>query len=347
MGARMGTKTLVMGWFSFERADATAGDLIAKNVVCEWLESAGRDCDVALAAPFQGGIEIESVGGGDYEHVAFVCGPFFKNDLLRRFQPSKLVGVNLSMVAPVEEWNPFDLLLERDSTAAIRPDITVLGGPPEELPEQSADGAPVGVVLMDPDDVPADRVHHFATNEAVERLIASRQAGAVRIDTRLDVPNRSGLRTPGEVETAIACRDLVVTTRLHGLVLAVKNGVPAMAIDPIPGGGKLTRQARSIEWPLILAADAPAEELERAFDHGLTPEARRLAARSRDLARVALGSVRRRFIEAMRSPVDESWGDGRRQGGWLGNGAPTASGPSGWVRRVARRISAARPVRQR
>jgi Polysaccharide pyruvyl transferase len=344
----MGTKTLVMGWFSFERADATAGDLIAKNVVCEWLESAGRDYDVALAAPFEGGIEIESVGGGDYEHVIFVCGPFFRNDLLRRLEPSKLVGVNLSMVAPVAEWNPFDLLMERDSTAASRPDITFLGATPEELPEQRADRVPaVGVVLMDPDDVPADREHHEAANEAVERLIASRPAETVRIDTRLDVPNRAGLRTPAEVEGGIACRDLVITTRLHGLVLAIKNGVPATAVDPIPGGGKLTRQARSIEWPLILAADAPAEELERAFDHCLTPEARGLAARSRDLARKALAPVRRRFIEAMRSPVDESWGDGRRRGGWLGDGAPTASGPSGWARRVARRISAALPVRQR
>jgi Polysaccharide pyruvyl transferase len=343
----MGTKTLVMGWFSFEQADATAGDLIAKNVVCEWLESAGRNYDVALAVPFDGGIEIESVGGGEYEHVVFVCGPFFRNDLLRRFKPSKLVGVNLSMVAPVEEWNPFDLLLERDSTAASQPDITVLGAAPEGLPEQLAEGAPaVGVVVMDPDDVPADREHHEQANEAVERLIGSRQAEAVQIDTRLDVPNRSGLRTPGEVETAIACRDLVITTRLHGLVLAIKNGVPAMAVDPIPGGGKLTRQARSIEWPLILAADAPAEELERAFDHCLTPEARGLAARSRDLARAALGPVRRRFIEAMRSPVNESWGDGRRQGEWLGNRAPTASGPSGWANRIARRISAAL-VRQR
>lgn len=34
--------------------------------------------------------------------------------------------------------------------------------------------------------------------------------------------------------------DVVVTTRLHGLVLALKNGVPALAVDPVaaaPGGG--------------------------------------------------------------------------------------------------------------
>jgi len=340
----MATKTLVMGWFSFEQADATAGDLIAKDVVCEWLESAGRTYEVALAAPFDGGVSLDSIDPGDYSHVIFVCGPFFKNNLLRRFERSKLVGVNLSMVEPVEEWNPFDLLLERDSSQISRPDITFLAAGQSPLREPG-DGPAIGVVRMDPEEVPADSGHHEAANRAIGRILDSRE-GASSIDTRLDIPNRSGLRTPKEVEGMIASMDLVLTTRLHGLVLAIKNRVPAVAVDPIPGGGKLIRQAHSIGWPLVFGADAPKSDLERAFDLCLTDEAVAMAERSRKVALDALADTRASFIEAMSAPSSGAdWGDGRRRRAWV-EAAPDGS-RSGWGRRVARRLSAALRCGQR
>ena len=52
---------------------------------------------------------------------------------------------------------------------------------------------------------------------------------------------RRELRTAEEVESLIARMDVVLTTRLHGLVLALKHGVPVVAIDPIAGGAKLRR----------------------------------------------------------------------------------------------------------
>jgi polysaccharide pyruvyl transferase WcaK-like protein len=48
--------------------------------------------------------------------------------------------------------------------------------------------------------------------------------------------------------------DVVVTTRLHGLVLALKRGIPALAIDPIDGGAKVRRQATVLGWPAIIDA---------------------------------------------------------------------------------------------
>ena len=50
-------KALVAGWFSFEQMGASAGDLMARDLVCEWLDEAGRAYDVALAAPFEGGVD--------------------------------------------------------------------------------------------------------------------------------------------------------------------------------------------------------------------------------------------------------------------------------------------------
>ena len=45
-------KALVAGWFSFEDMGATAGDLLARDMACEWLNHAGYTYDVALALPF-------------------------------------------------------------------------------------------------------------------------------------------------------------------------------------------------------------------------------------------------------------------------------------------------------
>ena len=42
-------KTLVAGWFSFVEGHATAGDLLARDVACRWLEEAGQRFDIALA----------------------------------------------------------------------------------------------------------------------------------------------------------------------------------------------------------------------------------------------------------------------------------------------------------
>jgi polysaccharide pyruvyl transferase WcaK-like protein len=68
--------------------------------------------------------------------------------------------------------------------------------------------------------------------------------------------------------------DLVITTRLHGLVLALKNGVPAIAIDPIPRGFKIEGQAHTVGWPVVLPVDGLTNErLEEAFDCCLTADA--------------------------------------------------------------------------
>jgi hypothetical protein len=56
--------------------------------------------------------------------------------------------------------------------------------------------------------------------------------------------------------------DLVVTTRLHGLVLALKNAVPTLAADPVAGGAKVSAQAQAWSWPAVVCAQ-PDGSLDR------------------------------------------------------------------------------------
>src|SRR5262249_52775323 len=262
-------RILVTGWFSFEDGHATAGDLLACELICEWLKAAGCGYDVALVPALGVGVDWRSVDPQCYSHVVFVCGPFADGpnvrELLDRFACCRLIGVNLSMLVPLDQWNPFDLLLERDSSADARPDITFLS--------QGTRVPVVGVILVEPHEGALDQV----ANQAIHRLIQSREMVAVPIDTRLDT-NTSRLRSAAEVESLIARMDLVITTRLHGLVLALKNGVPAIAIDPIPRGFKIERQAHTVGWPVVLPVDELTNErLEKAFDFCLTEEARKTA----------------------------------------------------------------------
>ena len=123
---------------------------------------------------------------------------------------------------------------------------------------------------------------------------------AVEIDTRLDT-NSTGLRTPAEVESLIARMDLVLTTRLHGLVLALKNWIPAVVIDPVAGGAKVQRQADTIGWPLIFAADAVNDDLlQKAFDYCLTASAKAKAKECSERAVKALYEMRQHFISALK-----------------------------------------------
>ncbi len=288
---RQGNKTLLAGWFSFEWGHATAGDLLAGDLACEWLECAGCSYDVALAPPFRGGVDWRSVDPQNYSNVVFVCGPFenggLESEFLSRFASCNVIGLNLSMLVPLDVWNPFDTLLERDSSARVCPDVVFLS--------HQARVPVVGVVLVEPYPAGATQV----ANAAIRRLVNSREVSMVAIDTRLDT-NDTGLRSSAEIESLIARMDLVVTTRLHGTVLALKNGVPAIAIDPEVGGAKIRRQAEKIGWPVVFNVDDLTDEtLQEAFDYCLTEDARAKARECCQRAVKILQEVRDQFISAL------------------------------------------------
>ncbi len=288
-------KTLLAGWFSFEQMGATAGDLMTRDLAKQWLQSAGHTVDVAVAAPFSGGVDWQSVDPAQYSDVVFVCGPFGNGwpitEFLERFPKARRIGLNLTMLEPLETWNPFDLLLERDSSRTSRPELAFLSDQPK-VPV-------VGVVFVHAQPEYKSGLHQ-AANDAICRLTRSRQIAVVQIDTRLDL-NATGLRTSAEVESLIARMDVVLTTRLHGTVLALKNGVPAIAIDPIPGGAKIRRQAETIGWSFSFIADQLSDqELAQALEYCLTSEARQRARECAERARQNLLDVRAEFIAGVR-----------------------------------------------
>lgn len=287
-------KTLVAGWFSFRDGHATAGDLLTRDLACEWLEQAGYPYDVAVAPPFEPGIDLERVNPREYSQLLFVCGPFQQGELearlLDRFSHCRLLGLNLSMDLPLEEWNPFDFLVERDSSAGANADIVFLA--------KSGRVPVVGICLVE--DYPGAMVER--ANSIIRQYAATRSMAVVSVDTRLDC-NSTGFRNPAEIESLIARMDVLITTRLHGMVLALKNGVPVIAIDPVAGGAKIQRQARTIGWPMVFNADTVTkDDLRRAMDSCLSDRARHEARACAERAARMVEGIRDAFVAALKHP---------------------------------------------
>jgi len=291
-------KVLLAGWFSFEQMGATAGDLLCRDLTGKWLREAGITHDIAVAHPFIDGVDWRVLAPNDYTHLIFVCGPFGNgppvDEMLQAFAHCEMIGLNLSMLQDLNEWDPFKLLIERDSSRTARPDLVFLTDGPR-VPV-------IGVVLVHPQGEYGDRGMHQQANDLIERVLAQREAALVRIDTRLD-ENSTGLRTPAEVESLIARTDAVITTRLHGLVMSIKNGVPAVAVDPIRGGAKIVRQGQSLGWPLVTSADkADESQLSQWLDQCLTQGVHDRAQRCAADAKQALGDIHTQCMAALGTP---------------------------------------------
>lgn len=289
-------KILVAGWFSFERMGATAGDLMVLNLVSEWLDDSGYPHDTAVAPPFTRGVDLEKVDPAEYSDLVFVCGPFGNGppitELLNKFENCRLHGLDLSMLQSLNKWNPFDELYERDSSRTSRADLVFLAR--QQLVPV------VGVVLVHPQEEYGKRSQHECINGIVDNLLSKRHLVRVPIDTRLDI-NATSLRSAPEVESLIARMDAVVTTRLHGLVLSLRNGIPPLVIDPIAGGAKVTHQAKAIGWPMIFNTENVSDSgLAQGLDFCLSYEGRSKAVECNRRAVNSISGIRNDFLAGLK-----------------------------------------------
>jgi hypothetical protein len=292
-------RVLIAGWFSFDDMGATAGDIIARDIICQWLSEAGVQWEVADCSkfPFKGGVNWRQVNSNDYTDLVFVCGPFGNGwpvtDLLNHFPNCRLIGLNLSLMESLDVWNPFSLLIERDSSRQNNPDVTFFGKPPA-VPL-------VGIILSHKQKEYGSRALHEKANAAIEKLLENLEVTRVPIDTSL-LNNKGFLRTSGEVEALMARMDIIITTRLHGTVLALKNGVPVIPIDPIAGGAKITRQVRTVDWPILFNAEfLESKALTSAFEYCLTETARLKAKECAQKAIEKVELVHQNFLEQINS----------------------------------------------
>ena len=208
-------------------------------------------------AKYGDGVDWERADPADYTHLVWVCGPMTRGPrqtaLRERFRGCRTVAVDVSLLDELGGWNPYDAVVERDSATTARPDISFLAG--GDLPPV------VGLCVIERQREYGERGEHAAAVEALRRLVDSRPMAVVEIDSRIK-PRRPGRRTPGEVEALLGRMDVVLTNRLHGLVLALKHarrstsrcdiadGTALFVVDAerTKAGGKATIERTDL-WP--------------------------------------------------------------------------------------------------
>jgi hypothetical protein len=100
---------------------------------------------------------------------------------------------------------------------------------------------------------------HNDVHDCLRSWLSTLDCARVPVDTRLACDDWSTCATPDQFLALVKRFDAVITTRLHGLVLALHASVPALAVDPIHGGGKVTAQADALGWPAAVDAEGSSD----------------------------------------------------------------------------------------
>jgi hypothetical protein len=292
-------RVLVTGWSSFLDGEATAGDVLSMEAVRDSLTKAAIGVDVAWSPGLRSdGVLLARVDPNAYTHLLFVCGPAHGRQIRQlhdRFAHCRRLAVGVSVVAPLDPAvTGFHEVIARDGGGAgSRRDLAA--GP------RCAQVPVVGVVLAHAQHEYGDQQRHDDVHVTLTSWLGRQDCARVLFDTRLDGHDWRFARTPGQLESMIRRLDMVVTTRMHGLVLALKNGVPALAVDPIIGGAKVTAQAGAWAWPAVVPAGALTEaSLAHWWDWCRCAEGQAHAARCR--LQACQGSVLEQLLHALTEP---------------------------------------------
>ncbi|MFJ9780074.1 polysaccharide pyruvyl transferase family protein [Amycolatopsis sp. NPDC101161] len=244
-------RVLLTGWASFLHGEATAGDVLSLRAVGTALAQAGIDHDVVWSPGFRPGTRhLPDSPPEDYTHVVFACGPVHGpqvRSLHDRYAPCRRIALGVSVPDPEDPAaTGFHRIFPRDD--GVTPDLS-LAAPVSKTPV-------LGVVLAPHQPEYGGAGRHDEVHDALTAWVAGLDCARVPLDTRLAHEDWQRCATPDQFVSLLSTMDAVVTTRLHGLVLGLKAGVPVVAVDPVAGGGKVTAQAKALGWPVVAAEDA-------------------------------------------------------------------------------------------
>jgi hypothetical protein len=271
-------RVLLTGWFSFLHGEATAGDLLAWSAVCRELDRSRIAYDTAWSPSFRPeGPSLDAVRPEDYSLLIFVCGPLHGEHvagLHMRFARCRRIAVNVTVLDPSDPAAVgFDLVMPRDAPRRT-PQIDLSAGPAAE----TAAVPVIGVAIASGQGEYGGNRRHQRVNECLAAWLREADLCTVPLDTRLDRNDWTLAREPAQFISLLRRLDTVVTTRLHGLAIALANGVPALAVDPVAGRGKVSAQAAAWHWPIVLTEDRCAPpELDAALARCLSPVGRQRA----------------------------------------------------------------------
>jgi hypothetical protein len=244
-------RIVVAGWPSFVDGEATAGDVLAMCRVAEVLRGPGRRVEQLLSPVLDPSADsATTVDPTGCALLVFACGPVRGRQvaaLHERFPAARRVAVGVSVPDPHDPAaTGFHRVVARDidGCVAATPDLCWSAPEPAPLPV-------VGVVLAPGQPEYGDRRRHDDVHTVLTRWLTGLDVARVALDTRIDPRDWRCFATADQFRAVLGRLDVLVTTRLHGLVLGARAGVPVLAVDPVAGGAKVAAQGRAAGLPVL------------------------------------------------------------------------------------------------
>ncbi|MCA1224831.1 polysaccharide pyruvyl transferase family protein [Saccharopolyspora sp. 6M] len=300
-------RVLITGWPSFLHSEFSAGDVAAMRRVADALGTSGIPHELAWSPVLvPGSLTLDDADPGEFTDLVFVSGPAHGRqveELHQRYARCRRTAIGVTVI---DEQAPavrgFHHVLARDRPRVPATRDLAAGG--------SISPTPVAAIVVSHgrrEYGPLrrhDGVHRYLLN-----WIGRTDCAPMVVDLRLDRVNARLCSTADQFATLLGRADVVVTSRLHGLVFALAQGIPAIAVDPVGGGGKVSAQGAAWQWPAVLSSEELYDGgdgqagalLDRWWQWCLGPEGREMAADRADQAADAGSSQLLDLVERLRS----------------------------------------------
>lgn len=201
-------------------------------------------------------VNLQNCNPEHYEVLIFVCGPIIKGsvafvELINRFSHCRKIAIGVSVLPPLspDSWNPFDLVLARDGMESVVGDVAF---DPRDYSAQTIFSRNVGVCLRGQQrEYGPGMSLHTEASDLVNYIVDLLGQSTISLDTKL---YGNANATTNILTEFSRCR-LVITTRLHGALLALALGIPTLAIDQVKGGAKLSSVCRLLGWSAVVRVD--------------------------------------------------------------------------------------------
>jgi hypothetical protein len=260
-------RRLLIAWYGSFSGHGTIGDLRSLEAVVSHFVGRGHEVLHATAADIviSGAIRVDwqELVPQACDAVVFVCGPILRNHpetqaFFEKFSSAMFAGVGVSLLpeSHFNYCNPFKVLFARQGGAEAFGDVAVCAPKPLNYIRHRAsrDEFVIGLALC-------GEQHEYGTERClwseVETVFEAltdtlRNHASVRVVQIENHLVRSHL-SPDEIEAQYALCDLVLTTRFHGAIAALRQDVPFIAVDQIDGWGKVFPLLAGGRWDAVFA----------------------------------------------------------------------------------------------
>jgi polysaccharide pyruvyl transferase WcaK-like protein len=259
-GPQKSTSRLVIFWWGSFHLDGTIGDEASAKALYMYLRENGHKVDVVSwkSLNWVEVINAPQLDYASYSKIIFVCGPILPNyppleELLAKAKQHNLTTIGFSVSLFKNEdgttYIPFDVIFPRESPEGVGVDLAVLNSSTQAKQIKNS-SYKIGLVLRGwQKEYGAENCDHqfidSLVKEALEKFSTHNLVQLIDIDHQL---SRSQMNLE-EYDSIYGSCDLIITTRFHGGIFAIRNLIPVLILDQIRPFGKVTRLFDHIDYP--------------------------------------------------------------------------------------------------